>query len=98
MNDLTQFVVAEQTQIASAGDIRALMYDPTRVLGLPSVEPEPFTLTPYQTDSLPALLCHMTGIGIKQAKPLCRVGRVLSFDVTPAAHPDPALLYVSSLT
>ena len=55
-------------------------------------QPEEIYLTPYEQESIPAIIGNLTTTSIVDAKPNYKCGRVYSFNVLPYKHPDPIVI------
>jgi hypothetical protein len=70
-----------------------LAVNPLIVYSIDIPEPEKLQLTEYEKNSFPAIFGNLTGISMATCKPMYKMGRVLSFDITPRRKLDPVIIF-----
>ncbi len=73
--------------------IQRLAENPLIAYSIQIPEPERLSLTVYEETAFPALLGQLTGLSVGKIIPKYRLGRVLSFDITPRNANDPIIIF-----
>jgi hypothetical protein len=55
--------------------------------------PEVLQLSQYEQKAYPAILGNVLGMSVEKVRPMYRMGRVMSFDITPRDTSDPILVF-----